>query len=75
MIREGISWGMQPDGRALPVSPRYACDVSGHRGRPDPRFRGSGRFLWGGAGLVVLAGVDGELSEEFSGDGVDDADV
>ena len=22
-IREGISWGTQPDGRALPVSPRY----------------------------------------------------
>jgi len=22
-FREGISWGMQPDGRALPVSPRY----------------------------------------------------
>jgi len=23
MLREGISWAMQPDGRALPVSPRY----------------------------------------------------
>ena len=25
--------------------------------------------------MVVLAGVDGELAEEFAGDGVDDADV
>ena len=24
--------------------------------------------------MVVLAGVDGELAEEFAGDGVDDAD-
>ena len=25
--------------------------------------------------MVVLVGVDGEVSEEFAGDGVDDADV
>ncbi len=25
--------------------------------------------------MVVLGGVDGELAEEFAGDGVDDADV
>src|SRR6186713_282609 len=31
-------------------------------------------FLWV-PGLVVLAGVDGELAEEFAGGGVDDADV
>jgi len=29
----------------------------------------------GVAGLVVLVGVDGEVAEEFAGDGVDDADV
>jgi len=27
------------------------------------------------SGLVVAAGVDGELAEEFSGDGCDDSDV
>jgi hypothetical protein len=28
VIREGISWGTQPDGRALPVSPRYQIELS-----------------------------------------------
>lgn len=31
-FREGISWGMQPDGRALPVSPRYQCQAGSIRG-------------------------------------------
>jgi hypothetical protein len=30
---------------------------------------------FGGSCLVVLVGVDGELVDEFAGDGVDDADV
>ena len=30
---------------------------------------------WSAGGLVVAVGVDGELSEEFAGDGVDDSDV
>ena len=28
-----------------------------------------------GSWLVVLAGIDGELAQQFAGDGVDDADV
>ena len=30
---------------------------------------------WSSGGLVVPAGVDGELAEEFAGGGVDDADL
>ena len=30
---------------------------------------------WPAGGLVVAAGVDGEVAEEFAGGGVDDADV
>ena len=34
------------------------------------------RWSWGSAGgLVVAGGVEGELAEEFAGDGVDDPDV
>src|SRR3954470_20235040 len=36
-------------------------------------FRGGAG--WSAGGLVVAAGVDGELAEEFAGGGVDDADV
>ena len=30
---------------------------------------------WSSGGLVIAGEVDGELAEEFSGEGVDDADV
>ncbi len=36
---------------------------------------GAGWAFGGVGGLVVAGGVDGELAEEFSGGGVDDADV
>ena len=39
------------------------------------RTHGSGFGPWSFSGLVVLVEVDGELSEEFAGDGVDDSDV
>ena len=44
---------------------------------PDSRTCGTQvRLLsFGASGLVVLVGVDGELAEEFAGDGVDGADV
>ncbi len=57
------------------------CDVSGHRGRPNPIVVGSAVLrLAGGAGwsagaLVSLGGVEGEFAEELAGCGVDDADV
>ncbi len=57
------------------------CDVSRHRGRPNPILVGSAvRCLAGGAGwsagaLVSLGWVESELTEEFAGGGVDDADV
>jgi hypothetical protein len=35
----------------------------------------SGWSWWSSGGLVVAAGVEGELAEEFSGFGGDDADV
>ena len=33
------------------------------------------RAGWAAGGLVVAAGVDGQLAEQFAGGGVDDADV
>ena len=56
------------------------CDVSGHRHSPDLRFVGLGLFLFrGGSGwlarLVVAAGVDDQLAEEFSSGLVHDPDV
>jgi hypothetical protein len=42
---------------------------------------GSGSFVFSvgvarfAGGLVVAAGIDGEVAEQFSGGGVDDADV
>ena len=60
------------------------CDVARHRNDPEPT---SGFGVWSFAGclgggfrplsrgLVVAAGVEGELAQEFAGGGVDDADV
>ena len=45
---------------------------------PNPRLGSGSLSLWAGwsaGGLVVAAGVDGEVAEEFAGGGVDDADV
>ena len=59
----------------------HQCDVSGHRGRPNPIVVGSAVLgLAGGAGrlagaLVSLGCVGGEFAEELAGCGVDDADV
>ena len=40
------------------------------------RSRGtSGRAGWSADGLVVKAGIDDQVAEEFSGGGVGDADV
>src|SRR5215468_10706233 len=60
------------------------CDVSGHRGHPEPTS-GFGVFALAGVGgcgsgraaggLVVAGGAGGELAEQFAGGGVDDADV
>jgi hypothetical protein len=60
------------------------CDLSSHRNDPEPTL-GSGVFPlaacsgrgsgWPAGGLVVAAGVEGELAEEFAGGGVNDADV
>ncbi|WP_210766406.1 hypothetical protein, partial [Cellulomonas algicola] len=47
------------------------CDVAGHRQQAGP----SGSGLFACLGLVVAGGVDGEFAQEFSGDGVDHADV
>jgi hypothetical protein len=61
--------------------PRYTCDVSRHRGGPNPIDVGSGLLLlaggagWASGALVALGCVEGELAEEFAGGGVDDADV
>jgi hypothetical protein len=42
-------------------------------------FRGSVGSAWsadgGAGGLVVAAGVDGEVANDFAGGGVDDADL
>jgi len=63
------------------TAPATKCDVSGHRHSPDLRFVGPGYLFcggwsgWSAGGLVVAAGVDGELAEQFSGGGVDDADL
>jgi len=63
------------------------CDVSGHRGHPEPSlgfgvFASAGRAWcsgrgswWPAGGLVVPGGVDGQLAEQFAGGGVDDADM
>ena len=63
------------------IPPAPPCDVSGHRGHPEPSL-GSGCLLrgllwagWAAGGLVVPAGVEGEFAEQFAGGGVDDADV
>jgi hypothetical protein len=41
----------------------------------EARTHGSGFGPLSFPGLVVLAGVDGELAQELAGDGFDDADV
>ena len=59
------------------------CDVSRHRKLPDLQlwvwqwlFSGwSGGAFGCSGGLVVTVGVEGQVAEEFSGDGVDDADL
>jgi len=52
------------------VRTSHKCPVSGHRKLPNPRF---GVFCV--LGLVVLGGVEDELTEEFAGVGVDDMDA
>ncbi len=45
---------------------------------PNPRLGSGSSSLWAGwaaGGLVVAAGVDGQVAEEFAGCGVDDPDV
>src|SRR6266542_2561169 len=67
--------------RRFKSCPRYECDVSGHRGRPNPCRVGSAvavlavRAVWLWDGLVALGRVEDELAEELAGGGVDDADV
>src|SRR5215469_7771260 len=77
--------GSAPDwgsgGRRFKSCQPDRCDVSGHRKPPDLRFAGSAVSVcwwwsgWDASGLVVAAWVDGQFAEEFSGGGVDDADV
>ncbi len=51
----------------------HGCDVARHR---KPLNLWFGGFLYGfGVGLVVACRVEGEVAEEFSGGGIDDADV
>jgi hypothetical protein len=57
----------------------HTCDLSRHRGHREPalgarcfRLLGAG---WPAGGLVVAAGVEGELAEQLAGGCVDDADV
>jgi hypothetical protein len=58
-----------------------ACDVSRHRGRPNPRhwvrpsLVFSGMCGGGGDRLAAVSWVEHELAEEFAGGGVDDPDV
>src|ERR1700757_881641 len=52
-------------------NPRSGFGVSGFAGRSGCAGRGS---WWLAGGLVDAGGVEGELAEEFSGGGVDDAD-
>ena len=63
------------------IPPSALCHLSGDGKRPEPSA-GFGAFLFGAGGafgfaggLVVAAGVDGEVAEEFAGGGVDDPDV
>lgn len=65
MIREGISWGMQPDGRALPVSPRYHGERSTRlNGTTEGPWRKSGalRRCWGRSATAVDASSTGHTS-------------
>jgi hypothetical protein len=56
-------------------------DVSGHPGHPEPASGfGVLRFSWWWAGwpagsVVAAVGVEGEVTEDLAGGGVDDADV
>src|SRR5215212_3860904 len=50
------------------VVPRSGC-------RPRCGWRPFGRSGWKAAGLVVPAGVEGELADQFAGVAADDADV
>lgn len=54
-------------------SPSFTpCDVARHRQGPNPRV---GFGPWSFLGLVAACWVEGEVSEELAGGGVDDADV
>src|SRR4051812_41705673 len=69
---------MRRSGVRIPSAP--PCDLSRDPGQAGPRswvrFSGCGLWSWWSAeGLVVAAGVEGELAEELAGGGVDDADV
>ena len=75
---------MPVKGMGVQVPPRTQCGVSGHRNDPEPSSgfgvpvfaAGSGRGSgWPACGLVVAAGVEGELTDELAGGGVDDADL
>ena len=67
----GLRWDPDLSQRVVGLNPQgWERDVARHRNIANPRV---GSF-WG-LTLVVAVRVEGELSEEFSGGGVDDADV
>jgi hypothetical protein len=76
-----LAMGSGTRGRRFKSCQPDECDVSGHRGRPNPIVVGSavlclaGGAWWASGALVALGCVEDQLAEEFAGGGVEDADV